>query len=183
MVNLVARAPLEGMTPLVIGGMTLSPVDPGVMTSVAAYNGRGKDLSAALKAAHGVTAPAANRVTGKDGARAIWFGHNVMLLMGPLPDEALADYAALTDQSDAWTVLQLDGPGASEVMARLVPLDLRATEFKRGHTARTEIQHMMGSVTRLGAQKFLLMVFRAHGKTVLHDLKTAMQGVAARGVR
>ena len=108
------------------------------------------------------------------------FGREVALLMGPAPDASLAAHAALTDQSDAWIVVRLEGAGARDVLARLTPIDLRDSVFKRGHTARTELAHMMASLTRVGPQAWQIMVFRSFAQTLAHDLKTAMQGVAAR---
>ena len=67
------------------------------------------------------------------------------------------------------------------MMARLVPVDLRPQVFKRGHTARTELQHMMASITRVGPKTLQIMVFRSFADTLVHDLKRAMEAVAARG--
>ena len=178
MVDLVAETPLSGMTARAIGTVTLAEVDLGVLTSIAPY--KGKDIAPAFKAAHGMPWPAPGRATGKAGARAIWFGREMVLLAGPEPDAALNAYAAMTLQSDAWACVTLTGEGAEDVLARLVPLDLSADSFKRGHTARTMIQHMNGSVTRIGADTFLLMVFRSMAGTLVHDLERAMESVAAR---
>lgn len=181
MVELVAKSPLDNMAPLAIGTVTLSEADPGRLTSIAPYKGREKALSEALRAAHGMAAPAPNRATGREGARAIWFGRAMIMLQGPAPDAGLAEHAALTDQSDAWAVVRLDGADAADVLARLTPIDLRPSAFRRGHTARTDLQHMMASITRAGDTAFQIMVFRAFARTLLHDLQTAMEGLAARG--
>ncbi|MEL6450049.1 MAG: sarcosine oxidase subunit gamma [Pseudomonadota bacterium] len=181
MAELIAKTPLDGMAPLTVGTVTLTEVALGTLTSVAPYNGRAQAAAEALKAAHGMAWPAANRATGKEGARAIWFGRDMVLLAGPQADAGLAAHAALTDQTDAWTTVTLTGQGAEDVMARLTPVDLRAATFKRGHTARSQIQHMNGSITRVGADTFLLMVFRSMAGTLRHDLQRAMESVAARG--
>mmetsp|Transcript_22607 Transcript_22607/g.36959 ORF Transcript_22607/g.36959 Transcript_22607/m.36959 type:complete len:170 (-) Transcript_22607:6676-7185(-) len=169
------------MASMTIGTVTLAEVDLGVLTSLAPYKGQSKALSEALKSAHGMALPGPNRATGKDGARAIWFGREMVLLAGPEPDAALNAYAAMTLQSDAWTTVQVSGAGAEDVLARLVPVDLRSGTFKRGHTARSLLQHMNGSITRTGPQSFLVMVFRSMAQTLLHDLQRAMESVAARG--
>nr|WP_247676919.1 sarcosine oxidase subunit gamma [Leisingera sp. HS039] len=161
--------------------MSLTEEHPGAMWTVAPFKGQQEALSKALETAHGMAFPAANRATGKAGSRAVWFGRDMALLMGLAPDAKLAGHAALTDQSDAWAVVRLEGAGAEDVLARLVPVDLRNQVFKRGHTARTELKHMMASVTRTGPQAFQIMVFRSMAKTLVHDLKTAMEAVAARG--
>ncbi|WP_299689654.1 sarcosine oxidase subunit gamma [uncultured Tateyamaria sp.] len=178
MVDLVAETPLRGMTETTIGTVTLAEVDLGTLTSIAPYTG--KTIGDVFKDAHGMAWPGPGRATGKTGARAIWFGREMVMLAGPEPDAALNAYGAMTLQSDAWACVTLSGAEVEAVLARLVPLDLSAEAFKRGHTARTLIQHMTGSVTRIGADTFLLMVFRSMAGTLRHDLERAMESVAAR---
>jgi sarcosine oxidase subunit gamma len=177
--TLTAATPCAGLLPLRIGTVTLSEVDPGHLTAIAP----GKGLGAALQSAHGLDLPGPGQAIGSDTARAIWFGRAHILLMGPAPDPALADHAALTDISDAWAVVRLEGAGAADVLARLTPIDLRAHMFQPGQTARTELFHMQSSITRLQNDAFLIMVFRSMARTVVHDLKTAMEGVAARAAQ
>ena len=181
MADLIARSPCEGLLPLSIGGVTASEDLPEAMTSIVPFRGGENDLSKVMKTAHGMGFPSPGRATGKAGARAIWFSQGQALLMGPQPDAALASHATLTDQSDAWAVVRLEGQGVVDVLARLVPLDLRVSSFKRGHTARTDLVHMMASLTKTGENAFQVMVFRSMAATLVHDLKTAMEGVAARG--
>ena len=180
MVELIAKSPCDGMLPLEIGDMRVSEENPGRLTLIAPFRGQDKEASNALKDAHGVSWPQPNRSTGKAGNRAIWFGRGQVLLAGPTPDASLRRFAALTDQSDAWAVTRLEGTAACDVLARLVPLDLRSDAFKRGHTARTELAHMMVSLTRTGPVAFQIMTFRSMAKSLVHELKTAMEGVAAR---
>ena len=180
MVELVAKSACAGLVPLQIGEVALTEEVPGALTSLMPWRGQEAALGAALDSAHGLALPAPGRSTGKDGARLIWFGKGQYLLIGPAPDPALAAHAALTDQSDAWAVVRLEGAGAEDVLARLVPVDLRRAGFKRGHTVRSALQHMMTSITRLGPQAFQVMVFRSMAQTLVHDLKTAMEAVAAR---
>ena len=181
MADLIAKSPCAGLLPVTVGAITLSEEDLGVLTSLAPYRGQEKAAAEALKAAHGMAWPGPGRATGKAGARAIWFGRAHVLLAGPAPDPSLADHAALTDQSDAWATVRLEGAGVEAVLARLIPLDLRPAQFKRGHTARTQLMHMNVSVTRVGDRAFLILAFRSMAKTLVHDLKTAMEAVAALG--
>ena len=180
MTDLTARAPCEGLLPLTIGEATLTEYLPVAMTSIAPLRGQETELSKALKDAHGMGLPGVGRSTGKAGARVIWFSRGQILLIGPVADAGLGAFATLSDQSDAWAVVRLEGKGAIDVLARLVPVDLRPGHFKRGHTARTELAHMMASLTKVGDNAFQIMVFRSMAETLVHDLKTAMEGVAAR---
>ena len=88
--------------------------------------------------------------------------------------------AQCVDHSDAWAIVRLDGADAAAVLSRLTPIDLRATSFKKGHTARTLIGHMTGGVTRLGAQSFEVMVMRSMAATLVHDLVQAAENMDAR---
>lgn len=181
MVDLAAKSAGAGIFPLSIGKLTATETELGPLTSVMPFKGQSAALAAAFEAAHGLAWPAPNAATSAGGARAIWFGVNQVLLTGVAADISLAALAGLTDQSDAWCAVTLDGPGAEDVLARLCPVDLRASAFGEGRTARTLVAHMNGSVTRIGAQAFLILVFRSMAATLAHDLSEAMETVTARG--
>ena len=176
MAKLIASTPCAGLLPLTIGTVTLSEVDLGTVTFVAPYKGQKKAVSDLLKSTIGAGFPAPNRVTGS-GPRVVWCGMGQALVMGADCPDLPAHYV---DQSDAWACVRIDGPAAVDILARLTPIDLRDSQFKRGHTARTLIGHMTGSVTRLGAQSFEVMVMRSMAGTLVHDLETAAKGMAVR---
>ena len=179
--KLIAKTACAGLLPLTVGLVSVSEEDVGAISSVSPLKGQKKALSNAMKAAHGMAYPADNRATGKSGARAVWFGHSHTMLMGPEPDASLEKHSAVVDQSDAWAVVRLEGDRAEQVLARLVPVDLRSGHFKRGHTVRSLLFHMTASITRVGENAFQIMVFRSMAETLVHDLKRAMEGVATRG--
>lgn len=180
MIDLKALSPCEGLLPLSIGAAELVELEGGVLTSLSPL-GDVAALGAALEKAHGMAWPAPLCATGKDGARCLWFGRDAALLMGPTPDAKLAKHAAVVDQSDAWAVVRLSGPAAVDVLARLVPVDLRESSFKRGHSLRTQLYHLSASITKVGADGFMILVFRSMAATLVHDIKAAMEAVAARG--
>ncbi len=179
MAELKAKTPCGDLLPRHRGDVTLEEVDPGVLTSVTVL-GDEAALSDALEKAHGIPFPAANRATGKAGVRCIWFGRDQALLMGAVPDAGLGSHAVLVDQSDGWCAVSLSGGASEEVLARLVPVDLRSGVFKRGHTVRSLVGHMGASITRTGRDRFVILVFRSMAVTLVHELDKAMQGVAAR---
>lgn len=151
------------------------------MSGIAPFRGRQDRVAQVLKAAHGLDFPEPNRSSDAAGGRVIWFARGQVMLLGADPDPALAAHAALTDQSDAWAVVTLEGETAEDVLARLVPVDLRRAAFEIGHTLRAQVLHMNASITRIGADCFQIMVFRSMAETLVHDLRSAMEGVAARG--
>ncbi|MDU8929996.1 sarcosine oxidase subunit gamma family protein [Alisedimentitalea sp. MJ-SS2] len=178
MTDLTAKTPCEGLLPQTIGTVTLSEMDIDAITSVAPFKGQEKTVSDALKSAIGAAFPAANRLNGKSGGRVVWSGMGQAMVLGATPGDIAG--AALTDQSDAWTSVTLEGEGARDVLARLTPLDLRATRFKRGHAARSELAHMSAILMRTGENRYDIMVFRSMAKTLVHDLSEAMLSVAGR---
>ncbi|SFD47461.1 sarcosine oxidase subunit gamma [Sulfitobacter brevis] len=178
--ELQAARPWAERLDVSIGRSALVEVDLGHLTVLAPF-GAEAGMTEALSAAHGLGFPKPNRATGKDGGRCIWFGRGEALLIGPAPDASLADHGASVDVLDAWAAVSLSGAAAVDVLARLVPVDLREGAFKRGHSIRTQVMHMSASITRTGKDSFLILVFRSMAGTLSHDLKQAMAAVAARG--
>ena len=176
MPELIAKSALEGQS-LTIGGVTLTELDPGPITSVALFPGGAKLAAKGLKAL-GLSFPAPNTFTDKKGARIVWTGRDQCFLMS-VAAPAL-EGAAVTDQSDGWTVLGLSGPGAVEVLARLVPIDLRLAAFPVGRAARTQVNHMNAVILRTGDYALEILVFRSMARTAWHELESTMAMVAAR---
>lgn len=173
MASLIALTPCAGLLPVTEGEIALTEVTHDRLMSVAPFAGQDKAVSDRLKAQVGSTLPAPNRKAGP----VQWFGHGTWLVSDTVELEGLA---AVTDQTDAWATVQIAGQGVEDVLARLVPVDLRATVFKKGHTARTMLAHMSVAVTRVGPAAFEIMVMRSMAATLVHDLQVAMRGVAAR---
>ncbi len=85
----------------------------------------------------------------------------------------------LTDQSDAWAGLTLTGPGARDVLARLVPLDLDRAVFPPGTAARSLLRHVALLLVAT-EEGFELLIPRSLTRTAVEELAAAMRGVAAR---
>ena len=182
MAELLVKTACDGFEMLNIGGLSLREAAPQALTTIAPFKGQHEALDKAMQAAHGIGFPGLKGASfGQDAVRSIWFGREMALLIGVEPDAGLAQYAALTDQTAGWAVLELEGPGCEDVLARLCPVDLRLTQFAIGAAVRTEAKHMMASICRLDKDRFQIMVFRSMAQTVHHDLKTAMEARAARG--
>jgi sarcosine oxidase subunit gamma len=176
--DLIAKSPLAGRAPLTLAGVTLAEADLGQITSVAPFRGQDKALGKALKAL-GLSFPAPNQVSAAGDARLVWTGRDQAFLIGAAP-QGLDGVAALTDQSDGWAALRLDGPGAGDVLARLYPLDLRAVAFPVGRVARAPFNHMSSILLRPGPQTFEMLVFRSMARTAWHEAEAAMRALAAR---
>lgn len=180
MAELKALSPLAGMDPVTHGTVTLAEVDLGTLTSVAPFAGKVGSAAKVLETDHGLSFPDPGGMVQGNGTMVLWFGRDTFLLAGPVPTPGLSAHAALTDQSDAWTAATLSGAGVEDVLARLVPMDVRLSKFAEGQTARTTLAHMHGSVTRTGKDTFLLLVYRSMARTLRHDIERAMKACAAR---
>jgi sarcosine oxidase subunit gamma len=178
--RLIALTPCAGLLPLDEGGTTLIEVVLDKAAAIAPFKGQEKAVAAVMKDAFGFGFPGQGRVLAKGDVSLQWFAMGKALLTGAdAPD--LAGLAAVTEQADAWAAVRLEGERAEAVLARLVPVDLRAAQFRKGQTLRTQLGHMSAAITRAGPQAFDIMVFRSMARTLVHELHVAMQGVAARG--
>lgn len=168
-VNLIAKSACAGLLPVTIGDVTLAEVDVGQMWSVSPFAGAEKDCAVALKAV-GVVWPQ----VGRRAEGASWLGlDQVMVYADALPEMP----AAVTDQSDAWAVVSVSGD-AQTVLARLVPVDLWVPV---GAVRRTLVGHMTAHVSCVAYDRFEVMVMRSMARTLVHDLTTAAEAIAARG--
>lgn len=172
------------------GGVALAPCAPGPLTLIAPQRGRGAEVSAWLTAQYGLTWPEVGQSDGLrgdppagDAPAILWFDHAHALLMGaPLHDVGVLP-AAFCDVSDGWHALRLSGAQkgeAEEVLARLVPLDLRASSFATGATARSLLVQCPLSLTRLDENAFLLLVPASMARWALGQIHSAMKTHAAR---
>ena len=176
MPELIAKSALDGRS-LTLGTVTLAEVDVGPITSIAVFPGGGKAVAKGLKTL-GLAMPEPNAFAEKKGARIVWTGRDQAFLMGV--EAPALEGAAVTDQSDGWAVLGLSGAGAVDVLARLVPVDLRLSVFPVGRAMRSQLNHMNVVILRGGDNAFEIMVFRSMARTAWHELETTMHMVAAR---
>lgn len=177
MADLLATLPLDA-APLQAGGAVLRLHDPGPLAQIALFHTHSAPLTALLLPL-GLSFPDPGTVSGAGDLRLVWTGRDQAMLAGAPPPTGLAAHAAVTDQSDGWVCLSLAGPGADAVLARLVPLDLRAAAFPPGRAARSLLNHMPLILWR-EADGFRLMTFRSMARTAWTELSHAMGALAAR---
>jgi sarcosine oxidase subunit gamma len=176
--NLIESTACDGLLPLKVGAASLQELAPDRITSVAPFNGKHRAVGTALKA-QGLGWPAPGRSLVKGDASCLWTGRGQAFLIGADP-EGLTGLAALTNQTDAWARLCLEGASAEAVLARLVPVDVGKTAFPINSVARTGLGHMMAILHRTGVEQFQVMVFRSMAATAVHELGRAMSTLAAR---
>lgn len=169
--------------PLVHGACRLSALPVDRCTLIAPFPGQMAAADAAL-AMLGLSFPAPGQVLAAPGARIIWAGREQAMLFGAAPPAALEAHAAISDQGDGWAGFMLAGTGeaqgAEAVLARPVPLDLRAASFPPGRAARSLLNHMPLLILRDTDDAFELYTFRSMARSAVHELDQAMRSVAAR---
>ncbi len=179
--KLNAQSPCFGLVPIEHGTVRVVEVEPAHISAIAPFKGKTTAVNKALSASFGVRLPAVGRRVEKDAVACLWFDHSHAMLIGAKVDESLSSLAAVTDQSDGWAVLNIAGDHVLDVLARLVPMDLRTSAFGTGSTARTMLQHIPISLSRLNADTFQIIAMRSMARSVVHELDLAMENVAARG--
>ena len=177
--ELFAKSPLAGTAPVTLQGLRMQELALGQITSIAVFPGQGKAIAKALKPL-GLNFPGPNQTSQSGAARLVWTGRDQAFLFGAAAPEGLARHAALTDQSDGWAGLRLEGPLADLALMRHYPLDLRQAAFAVGMTRRSALNHMPSILIRSGPYAFDIMVFRSMARTAWHEVEAAMTALAAR---
>jgi heterotetrameric sarcosine oxidase gamma subunit len=176
--RLLARTPLEGLgLPLLLGGAKLSEVELGPVTSIAPFRGREAEVAQALG---GAVLPDPGHMERMGEGRLVWAGPGRAWLVGRDLPEGLSACAAVTEQGDGLAAALLEGEAARDVLARVVPLDLRDREFPEGTTARTLLNHMTVTLTRIGPTAWEVVAMRSMAATLVRELAEAMRHVSAR---
>lgn len=173
MVDLIAKTPCAGLLPLSHGSVTLREVTESTLFSVVPFKAQHASVSAALQKLIGVGLPANGRLSAGKAAEVFWTGQGQYFVRGEnLPKLA----AAVSDQSDGWACVSIEGKDVIDVLARLCPLNLRA--MNEGDVARSLIGHMSAIIImRSGGVE--VMVFRSMAETLVHEVGRIMRSVAA----
>ena len=178
MVELAEKRPFPEELLVQSQACTLRDDQPEQITWIAPERGAERAVSDALRQHFGAAFPAPGRSTAKAGMRLVWFAPGEALLLGPPAPRLRGAY--LADQGSAWAGLRLEGAGAPDVLARLVPLDLRFGRFGRGHAARSLLGQVPLVVWRAGSQALGLLVPRSMAGFAADEIKRVMRLVAAR---
>lgn len=160
MVSLAARPAWADGLPIETAAARLDGVDPGPVTALMA----GPDL------------PGPGEVRPYGEGRILWWGRGRALVIGA---EVPHGTPGRVDQTDGFGILHLSGPAARDVLARLVPLDLRDCAHADGHVAASLLGHIPLHLLRDG-DAWDLLVPRSMTLSAVDELARAMRGVAAR---
>lgn len=175
MADLIATPPFADLdVPVTLGSVRASPLPMATVHAIAPFPGRMADVAARLGGF-----PAPGQVLDTPTGRLVWAGREAAFLWGAAPD--LTGLAAVTDQSDGWAGLRLEGAGAADVLARLVPVDLAT--LSPPAAIRSQLNHLPLLLIHPAAETWDLWSFRSMAGTLVHEVEAAMRGVAARAAR
>jgi sarcosine oxidase subunit gamma len=82
--------------------------------------------------------------------------------------KALDGIAAITEQSDLWTLFALSGEHVRDTLARVVPIDLDPAKFRVGDLALTRGGHLDVRLWRLGDESYEIAVARSYKEDLRH---------------
>ncbi len=183
--TLTPRSPLAGAAALAESwpGFAISEVTDLALASLATRRGQETKLRTRAKTRFGFEPPAPGRTASGDGMTFLWTGHEQWFVEAPesalggleaLLRETFGDSAAVTEQSDAWASLRLEGPATRAVLEKLCPLDLHPVAFPPGATGRTTLEHVSAIITsRDDRGRFSILTPRSSAGSFLHHLHQA----------
>lgn len=172
---------LGGTVPLreTVGAMTLTEVVDIALASLATRRGREADVARVAESLQ-IALPGPGRAS----STALWLAPDQWMIQMPMATHedivaalkpAFGDAASITEQTDAWVRLDLEGPDLHAVFERLCAVDTRA--MAPGHATRTVIDHL-GCYLICAAEKFTLLGPRSSARSLHHALRTAALSAA-----
>lgn len=162
-----------------VGPLTVTERFDVALASVAARRGRLADLADAAKGI-GLLLPEAGRHAAGTPYGAFWVAPEVWFVEAPfathegiaaLLKDALGDAASITEQTDAWVILDLSAPDLAPLFERLSNVDLRAASD--GFATRTVIEHLGCYMVRHGPGKVRLHGPRSSAGSLLHAIEAS----------
>ena len=185
--TLAPQSPLGGYAQTV-GGVTIAEVTDLALVSAAVPLGGDAAFAKALVDGFGAARPATGQASPGRGDGVCVLGlqpDQVMILFPfgdiPSPDAAQSDMGAaayVTDQSDGWAFLRVEGTDVSRALERICMLDLADGAFPVGTVARTVMEHLAVIILREAPDRFLLMSPRSSARSFLHAVETSARNIA-----
>lgn len=169
-----------------IGGVTITERPDIALASVAQRRDTADALAAAAPDLLGAPWPETASSAGTGDLRAFWMAPGQWMVEAPIaPDDDLAAHlkarldgaASVTEQTDAWVVLDITGPSVTALFQRLCPLDLDS--LPDGAASRTLLHHLgcFVLVRRAGTAVTVLGPRSAAG-SLHHALTTTARALA-----
>ncbi|MDB2403521.1 sarcosine oxidase subunit gamma [bacterium] len=92
--------------------------------------------------------------------------------------QELGGAAYVTDQSDAWVSLHLNGDLSLAALERICPINLNPSAFPTGSLARTSMEHLSAVVMADSDQGFILISAISSAESFWHAVETSLTNVS-----
>jgi sarcosine oxidase subunit gamma len=87
----------------------------------------------------------------------------------------LSTKAYYTDQSDAFSMINISGKNAYLALERICPIDLDTNVFVVGSVARTIMEHIGTIIYKNDTDSFILLVMRSFSKSIMHAIEVSIK--------
>jgi len=189
-------APLTALTALdsyseEINGISVSEVNKLAIVSLAISPENDTTFAKAIKSGFKVTRPPVGQFTHAKAANTKLLGlqkDQLFLMFDYEGDRAVEEanskintkeqVAYLSDQSDSWVTLRINGDNCRDALERICPLDIHPDAFSIGTVARTSMEHMGVIILREDENSFLLMSLRSFANSFLHAVTTSINNIS-----
>jgi sarcosine oxidase subunit gamma len=166
-------------------GVRLSETQPGSIVQAGAWQGREKDLIAAIKAVTGLALPdgaGSGVFTEAKAAFGIAPGRFLVVdqednLSLSLSAAVTSEIGTITDLSHGRTAIRVEGPKAEWVLPKFFAIDFSLAAFPMG-VGRSTVHHdIFAQIQRTGPRQFDLYVFRSFARAFWNALCHASEEV------
>lgn len=158
------------------GGVTATPLENLNLATVICRKGQAKALAAKVKKLFKVTLEDASRRSGEGAVSFVGTGPGIWLAVNENYDplwvmqltKDLEGLASVSDQSDGYAPIRLEGPKVIEVMEKGVFTDLHLSAFPVGAAGGFSVHHVGVILWRRAELAFDILSFRSYDRDLWH---------------
>ena len=184
MAKLSSLSPLNGYQES-IGSISLREINDYSLISLAIPQDTTKTFAKTIKDEFGVGMPTSVMSKTNKKMRLLMTQPDQIFSIIPQVDDPEKDLskiignaAYITDQTDAWVVLEISGVTSRTALERICQVDLDPNIFKLNAMARTTMEHMATIIIRTDVDTFLLMSASSSAKSFLHAVELSAQHIS-----
>ena len=169
-----------------IGATRIREITPVTIVSIATPMGGHEKLDALLEKTTGLQLPAIGKINRHEESLAVLGLQTDQCFMVSFSEQLdpantlqslLGGAGYLSDQSDSWVVLEIDGPLSRSALERICPLNLAANVFTQDSVARTSMEHLSVIIEHPSAHCFRLYSPRSSARSFLHAIALSLSNV------
>jgi sarcosine oxidase subunit gamma len=182
-----AKTPLSGFDET-IGDVHIREVTGKTIVSLAIPLGGHKAAVSIIKKGFGLACPEPGLFSDSEKPHSVllWTSPDQFFLIreedsltpAASAESKLSGKAYVTDQSDSWAILSLNGSGVTRALERICPLDLKSQALQPGSAARTQMEHLGVTILRISQEEWWLLSARSSAKSFLHAITQSARNIS-----